>query len=405
MKLRERFLNYVAFDTQSSTESESFPSTDKQLVLLNYLKEEMASIGMTEVEMDKYGYVMGTIPATEGCEIRPVIGFLAHVDTSPDVSGANIKPRIIECYDGKDIELSMDEKISVAEYPELSELVGHEVVTTDGTTLLGADDKAGVAVIMCAMEALIEDKKTPHGKIRVCFTPDEEVGRGVDFFDVRRFGADFAYTLDGGREGEIEFENFNAAGAKIVIKGHNHHPGAAKGRMKNALDIAMELHAMLPVQERPQYTEGYEGFFHLTKMGGTVEGAEMEYIIRDHSHDKFESRKVLMWSIVDMLQKRYGESVLTLTLKDQYFNMRSVVERHPDLIDRAEAAMKDAGVEPIRRPIRGGTDGSRLSFMGLPCPNLFTGGGNFHSRHEYCSLTTARRAVEVVVGLAQRWAK
>ncbi len=405
MDLRERFLSYVAFDTQSTTDSESYPSTEKQLVLLRHLADEMISMGMSDVEMDKYGYVMGTIPATEGYETRPVIGFLAHVDTSPDVSGANIKPRIIESYDGGDIELSMGEVIRVEEYPELSALVGHEVVTTDGTTLLGADDKAGVAVIMCAMEALLADGATPHGRIRVCFTPDEEVGRGVDFFDVRRFGADFAYTLDGGAEGEIEFENFNAAGAKIVIKGHNHHPGAAKGRMKNALDIALELHSMLPTQERPQYTEGYEGFFHLVKLGGTVEGAEMEYIIRDHSRDEFEKRKVLVWSIVDMLQKRYGESVLTLTLKDQYFNMRSVVERHPDLITRAEEAMRAVGVEPIRRPIRGGTDGSRLSFMGLPCPNMFTGGGNFHSRHEYCSLTTARRAVEVVVGLAQRWAK
>lgn len=405
MELRERFLSYVAFDTQSTTESDSYPSTDKQLVLLRHLADEMVSIGMTDVEMDKYGYVMGGIAATKGYETRPVIGFLAHVDTSPDVSGANIKPRIIESYDGEDIELSMNDYIRVAEYPELRELMGHEIVTTDGTTLLGADDKAGVAVIMCAMERLIADPSLPHPKIRVCFTPDEEVGAGVDFLDLRRLGADFAYTLDGGAEGEIEFENFNAAGAKIVIKGHNHHPGAAKGRMKNALDIAVELHSMLPTQERPQYTEGYEGFFHLVKIGGTVEGAEMEYIIRDHSREQFESRKVLMWSVVDMLQKRYGETVLTLTLKDQYFNMRSVVERHPDLIDRAEAAMKDAGVEPIRRPIRGGTDGSRLSFMGLPCPNLFTGGGNFHSRHEYCSLTTARRAVEVVVGLAQRWAK
>ncbi len=405
MNLRDRFLNYVSFDTQSSGESESYPSTAKQLVLLAHLADELREIGAEEVVQDKYGYVMATIPPSTGCELRPTVALLAHVDTSPDVSGANIKPHIIECYEGGDIELSMTERICVEEYPELTQLVGHQIITTDGTTLLGADDKAGIAVIMSAVERIITEPTLTHPRVRICFTPDEEVGRGVDFLDLRKLGADFAYTLDGGAEGEIEFENFNAAGAKIEITGHNHHPGAAKGRMKNALDIANELHNLLPTQERPQYTDGYEGFFHLVKLCGTVERAEMEYIIRDHSSEQFESRKVLIWSCVDMLQKRYGEGALKLTLKDQYQNMRKIVERHPEMISKAEMAMREAGVEPIKRPIRGGTDGARLSFMGLPCPNLFTGGGNFHSRHENCSVTTMERAVDTIVNLLKNWAE
>ncbi|MFI3248043.1 MAG: peptidase T [Rikenellaceae bacterium] len=404
-ELKERFLKYVSFDTQSDDKSESFPSTAKQLELLSYLKEEMNRLGLENIVQDKFGYVMATIPASEGCELRPVIGLLAHVDTSPEVSGADIKPQFISEYDGEDIKLGFCETIKVSDYPELKRLVGHEIITTDGSTLLGADDKAGIAVIMSVAAILRSNPQIKHGKIRICFTPDEEVGRGVDFFDVRAFGADFAYTLDGGAEGEIEFENFNAAGAKIEITGHNHHPGAAKGRMKNALDIAYELQSMLPFAEKPQYTEGYEGFFHLTSLSGSVESAVMEYIIRDHSLEKFEERKVAMWSIVDFLQKRYGESALKLTLKDQYFNMRRMVEPHPELITFAEQAMHEVGVDPIKCPIRGGTDGARLSFMGLPCPNLFTGGGNFHSRHEYCSLTTMERAVDVVVKLMELWAK
>ncbi|MFI3306262.1 MAG: peptidase T [Rikenellaceae bacterium] len=405
MNLRDRFLNYVSFDTQSSNDSESYPSTAKQLVLLSHLADELRKMGAEEVEQDKYGYVMATIPPSPGCELRPTIALLAHVDTSPDVSGAEIKPHIISCYDGGDIELSMTEQIRTEEYPELELLKGHEIITTDGTTLLGADDKAGIAAIMSAAERLIADPTIRHPRVRICFTPDEEVGCGVDFLDLRKLRADFGYTLDGGAEGEIEFENFNAAGAKIEITGHNHHPGAAKGRMKNALDIANELHNLLPSQERPQYTEGYEGFFHLVRLSGTVESAEMEYIIRDHSAELFESRKVLMWSCVDMMQRRYGEGALKLTLRDQYQNMRKVVERHPEMISKAEAAMVEAGVEPIKRPIRGGTDGARLSFMGLPCPNLFTGGGNFHSRHEYCSVTTMGRAVETIVNLLRNWAE
>ncbi len=401
--LKERFLRYVAFDTQSKSGVECFPSTDKQLLLLECLEQELRDMGLEDVSRDKYGYVMGTIPATKGCEDAPVIGLLAHVDTSPDVSGANVKPRIIESYDGSDIVLSDTEVMRVAENEELNMLVGHTLITTDGTTLLGADDKAGVAEIMTVAEMLMSDKKLKHGKIKVAFTPDEEVGRGVDFFDVEAFGADFAYTLDGGAEGEIEFENFNAAGAKIVVTGHNHHPGAAKGRMLNALDIANKLHAMLPAQEKPQYTEGYEGFFHLVAMSGDVERATLEYIIRDHSDEKFEERKELLGYIVEKMNEIYGAGVIQLDIEDQYYNMRKMVEPHIEVVELAEQAMRECGVEPIRMAIRGGTDGARLSFMGLPCPNLFAGGGNFHSRHEYASLTTMHRAVDVVLKLAELW--
>ncbi len=404
-ELKSRFLEYVAIDTQSQSDCDTFPSTTKQLDLLNLLAEQMRELGMESVEVDQFGYAMGTIPATKGFETAPVIGFIAHVDTSPDVIGAGVNVRIIENYDGGDITLNYEQTIKIEEYPELSILKGHTLFTTDGTTLLGADDKAGVAEIMTAASILMRDKSIEHGRIRIAFTPDEEVGRGVDFFNLQRFGADFAYTLDGGAEGELEFENFNAAGAKIIITGHNHHPGSAKGRLKNALEIAHELHSMLPAAERPEYTSEYEGFFHLVSQRGDVESAEMEYIIRDHSLDEFEKRKVLMWSCVDMLQKRYGESALKLTLKDQYFNMRKIIEPHPQLISKAEEAMLKVGVTPIKRPIRGGTDGARLSYMGLPCPNLFTGGGNFHSRYEYASLTTMERAVKVIIELAQLWRK
>ncbi len=404
-ELKERLLRYVSFDTQSSTTSDSFPSTAKQLLLMEELVRELNKIGAEDVTLDKYGYVMATIPASKGCELRPVIALIAHVDTSPEVSGADVKPQIIESYNGEDIELNAKESIRVAEYPELLKLIGHTLITTNGDTLLGADDKAGVAEIMTVAAELLSNSELKHGKVRICFTPDEEIGAGVDFLDLRKLGADFAYTLDGGAEGELEYENFNAASAKIEITGHNHHPGAAKGRMKNALDMAHELHSMLPSVERPQYTEGYEGFFHLVSLSGSVESATMEYIIRDHSLDEFERRKVMVWSIIDLLQKRYGESAFKLTLMDQYFNMRRMVEPHPELIARAEEAMQMAGAEPIISPIRGGTDGARLSFMGLPCPNLFTGGGNFHSRHEYCSLTTMQRSVEVVINLLQLWAK
>lgn len=405
MELKERFLKYVSFDTQSDEASETFPSTEKQKVLLQYLVEEMKSLGLTEVEMDEHGYAMGTIPATPGFEHCPVIGFIAHVDTSPDMSGANVKPQIIENYDGKDIRLNENLMMTVKDFPELSEFKGHTLITTDGTTLLGADDKAGVAEIMTAAEYLMAHPEVKHGKIRLGFTPDEEVGRGVDFFNVEKFGAKFAYTIDGGFEGELEYENFNAAGVKIAIQGRNVHPGYAKDKMINALQVAADINSLLPAWERPEHTEGYEGFYHLVGWIGSVENAEISYIIRDHNREKFEAKKQFMQHVVDLLTRKYGEGVITLTMKDQYYNMREMVEPHPEVIDKAFEAMKQAGVTPIVRPIRGGTDGARLSYMGLPCPNLFTGGMNFHGKFEYCSLDTMRRAQQTILNLIQLWAK
>ena len=398
-------MKYVSFDTQSDESSTTFPSTDKQLVLLRHLKEELETIGLTEVSMDKYGYVMATLPASKGYENAPVIGFISHVDTAPDMSGANIKPHVVENYDGRDIRLGDDCWLRVDEFPELAFFKGHTLIHTDGTTLLGADDKAGVAEIVTAMEWLVAHPEVKHGKIRVGFTPDEEIGRGVDYLDVKKFAADFAYTMDGGMEGELEYENFNAAGAKIQIAGRNVHPGMAKNKMINAIDIACELNAMLPAEQRPQFTEHYEGFFHCVGIKGSVEEAEISYIIRDHDSEKFEQKKQLMWDVVNFLQRKYGEKHLTLTLKDQYYNMRKMVEPHPQLIEKARRAMIEAGVKPQVKPIRGGTDGSRLSFMGLPCPNLFTGGMNFHGRYEYVSLTTMNRAMNTIINLARIWAE
>ena len=405
MELKDRFLKYVAIDTQSDENSETFPSSAKQWDLLNLLVEEMKALGLEEVTIDKYGYVMGTIPAIKGCEMAPVIGFLAHVDTSPDMSGKDVRPRIIEEYQGEDIVLNPSLTMRVAEFPELSRFVGHTLIHTDGTTLLGADDKAGVAEIMTVAEYLMSHPEIKHGKIRIGFTPDEEIGRGVDFFDVKAFGADFAYTMDGGYEGELEFENFNAASAKIIIKGRNVHPGYAKHKMINAIDVACELNALVPATERPQYTEGYEGFYHCVGITGTVEEASVSYIIRDHDADKFEAKKVWMHNIVGILNNKYGEGVLTLALKDQYYNMRKMVAPHPQVIELAKEAMLLSDVTPIVRPIRGGTDGARLSFMGLPCPNIFAGGMNFHGKFEYCSLNSMEKAVKVIVNLCQLWAR
>ncbi len=405
MELKERFLKYVAINTRSDENSDTFPSTAVQWDLLNALVEEMKLLGLEDVTIDKYGYAMGTIPATPGKENAPVIGFLAHVDTAPDMSGENVRPRIIECYDGKDIVLNNALTMRVADFPELSRFVGHTLIHTDGTTLLGADDKAGVAEIMTAAEYLMAHPEVEHGKIRIGFTPDEEIGRGVDFFDVKAFGADFAYTMDGGYEGELEYENFNAASAKIAIQGRNVHPGYAKNKMINAIEVACELNSLVPAVERPQFTEGYEGFYHCVGFNGTVENATISYIIRDHDAELFEQKKRWMYDIVGMLNNKYGQGVLTLTLKDQYYNMRKMVEPHPQVIDNALAAMREADVEPIVRPIRGGTDGARLSFMGLPCPNIFAGGMNFHGKFEYCSLNSMEKAVKVIINLAKIWAK
>ena len=405
MELKDRFLKYVSFDTQSSEESESFPSTDKQLVLLNYLADEMRALGLEDVTVDKYGYTMGTIPASEGCETAPVIGFIAHVDTSPDMSGKDVKPHVIEDYDGGDIMLNGSLTMRVADFPELKDFVGHTIIHTDGTTLLGADDKAGCAEIMSAAEYLMSHPEIKHGKIRIGFTPDVEIGRGVDYFDVAAFGADFAYTMDGSSEGELEYENFNAASAVIEVQGRNVHPGYAKNKMINAIQVACELNSLVPTVERPEYTSGYEGFYHCVGFSGTVENAKISYIIRDHCSEKFEQKKVYIWSCVDLLKKKYGEEVLTLTLKDQYYNMRKMVEPHPQVIEKAMEAMRMAEVEPKIKPIRGGTDGARLSFMGLPCPNIFAGGMNFHGKFEYCSLNTMKKAEQVIINLAQLWAK
>ena len=405
MELKERFLKYVAINTRSDENSESFPSTAVQWDLLNALVEEMKLLGLEDVTIDKYGYAMGTIPATKGKEGAPVIGFLAHVDTAPDMSGENVRPRIIESYDGEDIVLNNTLTMKVADFPELKRFIGHTLIHTDGTTLLGADDKAGVAEIMTAAEYLMAHPEIEHGKIRIGFTPDEEIGRGVDFFDVKAFGADFAYTMDGGYEGELEYENFNAASAKIAIQGRNVHPGYAKNKMINAIEVACELNNLIPAVERPQFTEGYEGFYHCIGLNGTVENATISYIIRDHDAAKFEKKKSWMYDVVGMLNNKYGQGVLTLTLKDQYYNMRKMVEPHPQVINHALAAMKDAGVEPVVRPIRGGTDGARLSFMGLPCPNIFAGGMNFHGKFEYCSLNSMERAVNVIINIAKRWAE
>ncbi|MFI3282314.1 MAG: peptidase T [Rikenellaceae bacterium] len=404
MELKDRFLKYVAIPTQSCEDSDCYPSTESQWVLLRILAEEMRGMGLKGVVTDEYGYTFGTIPATKGCELSPVIGFIAHVDTSPDMKGDDIRPQIIECYDGEDITLNPTTQMSVEQFPELKSLVGHTIIHTDGRTLLGADDKAGVAEIMTAAQWLMDHPEVEHGEIKIGFTPDEEVGRGVDHFNLRNFGADYAYTVDGGVEGELEYENFNAAGVKVTISGSNVHPGYAKGKMINAIEVACELNALLPKVERPEYTSGYEGFYHLTEMSGTVEKAEMNYIIRDHSTEKFEERKVMLWSCVDMLERRYGEGVISFTIKEQYRNMKQMIDPHPELIDKAREAMEMAGVVPLIRPIRGGTDGARLSFMGLPCPNIFTGGMNFHGKYECCSLQTMQKSVDVIVNIAKLWA-
>ena len=405
MELKDRFLKYVAFDTQSDENSITFPSTDKQLVLLRALKEEMIQLGLTEVVMDEHGYVMGTIPASEGYEGAPVVGFISHVDTSPDMSGAAIKPQFVKNYDGGDIALNDTLTMTVKEFPELKFFVGHTLITTDGTTLLGADDKAGVAEIMTMAEYLLAHPEVKHGKVRIGFTPDEEIGRGVDYFNVEAFGAQVGYTVDGGMEGELEYENFNAASAKWEVSGRNIHPGMAKDKMINAMQIAMELNSMLPAHQRPEHTEGYDGFYHLVGMRGEVEHAELTYIVRDHSRELFEQKKALMEQITAYVNGKYGEGTVRLTLKDQYYNMREMVEPHPEIIEKAMQAMEEAGVAPIIKPIRGGTDGSRLSYMGLPCPNLYTGGMNFHGKFEYVSLDTMYRSVQTLVNLVKLWAK
>jgi tripeptide aminopeptidase len=405
MKLLDRFLRYVSIDTTSDPRSESYPSSEKQFTLLKMLVGELRDLGLDDAAIDAHGYVTATIPATEGCEHSPVIGFIAHVDTSPDMSGEGVNPQIIEDYDGGEIRLGTSSRVlRPAEFPELAFFRGHTLITTDGTTLLGADDKAGIAEIMTAAEELLVGA-VPHGPIRIGFTPDEEIGRGVYHFDVEAFGAKFAYTVDGGMEGELEYENFNAAGAKLTVAGRNIHPGYAKDKIINALHVIGEFDAMLPAWERPEHTAGYEGFYHLTDINGTVDHAVANYIVRDHSRASFERRKAVMERAAASLRERHGDDAVKLEVADQYYNMREMVEPYPEVIEKAKQAMLLAGVTPLVRPIRGGTDGARLSYMGLPCPNLFAGGMNFHGRYEYCSLDTMRRAVKTIVNLAALWAK
>ena len=404
-KILTRFLRYVSVDTQSNEESETQPSAAKEWNLLKMLLEELQTLGV-EASLDEYGYVMATLPSNLDKDV-PAVGFIAHVDTAPDASGADVKPQIIENYDGSAIDLKgvPGLQLKPEEFPELLHFVGQTLITTDGTTLLGADDKAGVAEIMTAVQYLVEHPEVKHGKICIGFTPDEEIGRGVVKFDVSRFGADYAYTMDGGEIGELEFENFNAASAKIHIQGRNVHPGNAKGKMKNAILIGQELNSLLPVDQRPEYTEGYEGFFHLISFKGAVEEADFAYIIRDHDRAKFEAKKVLIQQVTDFINTKYGEGTATLVLKDQYYNMREQVEPHYFIIEKAIKAMEMAGIKPKIQPIRGGTDGANLSFKGLPCPNIFAGGLNFHGKMEYVPLQSMEKAAEVILNLIKLFAE
>ena len=399
MTITDRFLRYTAFDTQSDEHARSMPSTPGQMRFAESLTEELKALGLHDVSLDENGYVMATLPANTSRMDVPVIGFIAHMDTSPDMSGRDVKPRII-AYAGGDIVLneSLGVVLSPDVFPELNHYVGQELIVTDGTTLLGADDKAGVAAIVSAMEYLLTHPEVEHGTVRIAFTPDEEIGRGADRFDVARFGCFGTYTVDGGELGELEYENFNAAQAVVTLRGRNIHPGSAKGRMINASLLAMQLNEMLPPAERPETTEGREGFFHLTEMAGSVEEAQLTYIIRDHDRALFEKKKETLREAVRHINETYPESC-TLDMRDQYYNMREVIDRRPELIQWARQAMEAAGVTPIERPIRGGTDGARLSFMGLPCPNLFAGGMNFHGRYEYLPVPSLQKSMETIIHL------
>ncbi len=399
-KVVERFIRYAREYTTSDSKSNTFPSTSRQTDFMKKLETELKEIGLHEIELDKYGYLMATIPAN-GAENAPVVGFVAHVDTSPDFSGENVNPQIIENYDGTPVKLKNNVTIDPTEFPEILKYKGQSIITSDGTTLLGADDKAGIAEIITAAEILLNDKSIKHGKIRIGFTPDEEIGKGADHFDVKKFGADFAYTLDGGEIGELEYENFNAASATIKIKGQSVHPGFAKNKMINASLVANNIVSLLPAQQRPEHTEGYEGFFHLLSINGNVDKAEMEYIIRDHDIEKFEAKKNLLKEVVGLVNTGLGKDLVELDLKDQYYNMRQKVEPVIYVVEIAEEAMKMAGVAPIVKAIRGGTDGARLSYEGLPCPNVFAGGHNFHGPFEFVPIPSILKAVEVILNIAK----
>lgn len=404
----DKFLRYVKVDTASDPDSESQPSTNKQLALSSMLVDELKALGVVDVTLDEYGYVMATIPSNlpEGKSAKK-IGFIAHVDTAPDASGANVNPQIVKDYDGSDILINSEKQLSlkVADFPELLKYKGLTIITTDGTTLLGADDKAGVAEIMYGVQYIMSHPEFLHGEIKIGFTPDEEIGRGVDKFDVARFGAEYAYTFDGGEIGELEYENFNAAGAKVYIQGCNIHPGYAKDKMVNAILLASEFNSLLPVNQRPEFTQHYEGFFHIVRFDGTVEQAMIQYIIRDHSFEKFEEKKSLIQKCTDFMNEKYGPGTFKLDMKDQYYNMRKEVEPHYHIVEKAVRAMEMAGIKPHIKPIRGGTDGARLSFMGLPCPNIFAGGHNFHGKFEYIPLESMEKASQVMLNLVTLYAE
>lgn len=402
MALVERFLKYVSFDTQSSEETEVTPSTPEQMVFAKYLKEELESLGLEDITLDEHGYLFATLPANIDKPI-PTIGFIAHMDTSPDMSGKDVSPRIVQNYDGSDIVLCAEENVvlSPSQFPELLDHKGEDLIVTNGKTLLGADDKAGIAEIVSAIVYLKEHPEIKHGKIRIGFNPDEEIGLGAHKFDVEKFGCDWAYTMDGGEVGELEFENFNAASAKITFKGRNVHPGYAKNKMINSIRVANRFCAMLPAHETPEHTEGYEGFYHLISFNGDVEQTTVAYIIRDHDRARFESRKKKIERFVSEINAEYGEGTATLELRDQYYNMREKIEPVMHIIDTAFAAMEAVGVKPNVKPIRGGTDGAQLSFKGLPCPNIFAGGLNFHGRYEFAPIQNMEKAMKVVVKIAE----
>ena len=405
MNLTERFLKYASFDTQSDEEATKCPSTDKQMVFAHYLRDELQSEGLEDIFLDEHGYLYATLPASEGYEQKPVIGFISHMDTSPDCSGKDIKPRIVRNYDGGDITLSEGIVSSPKKFPELLNHIGEDIIVTDGHTLLGADDKAGIAEIVQAMVYLKEHPEIKHGKIRIAFNPDEEIGMGAHLFDVERFGCEWAYTMDGGEVGELEFENFNAASAKIKINGCSVHPGYAKDKMINAGRVATEFVQMMPQDETPEHTEGYEGFFHLTGIQGGCESATLSFIIRDHDRQKFEARKQQMTDFVAAINAKYGDKVAELDMNDQYYNMREKVEPMMHIINLVKEAMEMAGVTPQVKAIRGGTDGAQLSFKGLPCPNIFAGGINFHGPYEFCPIQSMEKAMMTVVNLASLTAK
>ena len=401
-QVKYKFLKYVQFDTRSNPESNKTPSTVKQFELAKELQSELEKLELKHIKLTDKCYLYATLPANTEKDI-PTIGFIAHLDTAPDTSAENVKPTIVENYNGKDILLNEKEDIVLSpdDFPELKKYVGQDLITTDGTTLLGADDKAGIAIIMTALEHLINNPEIKHGTIKIAFTPDEEIGRGTDHFDVDFFNADFAYTVDGGKIGELEYENFNAASLKITVKGRNVHPGTAKNQMINSMNIAHEFHSMLPNIKRPEHTEGYEGFYHLTDIKGSINETKMSYIIRDHDKKKFEEMKEHAGHIADLLNKSHHKELITAEIKDSYYNMKEKIEPVIHIVDTAEKAMIDAGIKPIIKPIRGGTDGSKLSYMGLPCPNIFSGGHNYHGIYEFIPIPSMIKAVEVVVNIAK----